>query len=293
MENKKGTKRIKTKTEKRKVWQRIAIVFGAVLVFVCSVLGVLQAGVVYTKTHWEHWRPDYEQIDISALLDKNDKTEDDYETLYRQTGLTKIGIDDLLQERRKDRIFAIQEFLFKEREVKIRRFNPFTYMEEVEGFAPMARMKDGDIIVTASVRVSWWRYGHAALVADGKNERLLESLSPGVESKYSGAYTFGNLANFMILRVNVDEEIKQQAVAYAKENLVGLPYSMTVGVLSKKYKEEIKKTQCAHLVWYAYKKAGIDLDSNGGGIVKPQDIANSPYVEVVQVVGYNLDTLWG
>ena len=34
------------------------------------------------------------------------------------------------------------------------------------------------------------------------------------------------------------------------------------------------------------KQYGIDLDSDGGIIVTPTDIANSPYLEVVQSYGY-------
>ena len=46
-------------------------------------------------------------------------------------------------------------------------------------------------------------------------------------------------------------------------------------------------------VWYAYKKFGIDLDSTGGAVVKPRDIANSNQGEVVQAFGFDLDKLWG
>ena len=40
------------------------------------------------------------------------------------------------------------------------------------------------------------------------------------------------------------------------------------------------------------KKFGFDLDSNGGWLVKPQDMALSKHVEVVQTFGFNPDTLW-
>ena len=74
--------------------------------------------------------------------------------------------------------------------------------------------------------------------------------------------------------------------------MLGIPYRLTTGILSKKYKKTLTQSQCAHFVWYAYKKFGIDLDSNGGGLVKPQDIALSDKVDVVQVYGFDLDKLW-
>ena len=74
--------------------------------------------------------------------------------------------------------------------------------------------------------------------------------------------------------------------------MLGVPYRLTTGVFSKKSPRNLKTSQCAHFVWYAYKKFGIDLDSNGGKVVKPQDIALSDKVELVQAYGFNLDTLW-
>jgi uncharacterized protein YycO len=75
--------------------------------------------------------------------------------------------------------------------------------------------------------------------------------------------------------------------------MIGIPYRLTTGILYKKYDENgLRYSQCAHFVWYAYKKFGIDLDSNGGAIVKPQDMALSPQVELVQAFGFDFDKLW-
>ena len=45
-------------------------------------------------------------------------------------------------------------------------------------------------------------------------------------------------------------------------------------------------------MWYAYNAFGVDLDSNGGLVVTPRNIANSPLVEVVQVFGIDPVKLW-
>ena len=83
-----------------------------------------------------------------------------------------------------------------------------------------------------------------------------------------------------------------ELVEFAKTELLGIPYRFTLGIFYKKFPENIRVSQCAHLVWYAYRKFGYDLDSTGGGVVKPQDMALSPYVDVVQAYGFDLDTLW-
>ena len=80
---------------------------------------------------------------------------------------------------------------------------------------------------------------------------------------------------------------------FEANELLGITYDPTVGVLSRKYNEEIGATQCAHIFWYAFYKHGYDIDSNGGAVVTPKDIANSEYFEVVQVSGFNPQTLWG
>ena len=49
--------------------------------------------------------------------------------------------------------------------------------------------------------------------------------------------------------------------------------------------DSVRGTQCAHLVWLAYAAYGYDIDSNGGLIVTPKDIAESELFEVVQIYG--------
>ncbi len=44
-------------------------------------------------------------------------------------------------------------------------------------------------------------------------------------------------------------------------------------------------THCAHLVWYAYKQFGYNVDSDGGFITTPRDLYNSDLWEVIQVYG--------
>lgn len=277
------------KTEKKRGKRALVIVL-SILLFVGAVLGFLQIGCIYADKSWTHFYPDYEMVDINPILSKTKWSDEDYETLYRQTGLTKLGVDGL--RRRPDRILTIQKYFFKKQEIRVDHFNPFTYAEEIDDVIPMAQLEDGDILVTSTTRVSWLRYGHAALVVDGKSGVVVESISPGTSSTFNSASDFSKLANFMILRPKVDAETKEKMVEYAQTELVDIPYRFTVGIFYKKFPEDLKVSQCAHLVWYAYKKFGYDLDSTGGGVVKPQDMALSEHVEVVQAYGFDLDTLW-
>ncbi len=282
--------------EGKKKWnirKRLFAIFGGVVLFAVAVLGFLELGVLYTGKSWEQWYPDYEKQEISQLLDKETLTDEEYELVYRQTGLTRVAVDDMRVDiGGRMRILNIQRLFFKEREVTSRHFAPFTYMDEVEERMAICDLKDGDIIVSATTRVSWWRYGHACIVINGRLRMIAESIGPGVDSEVAGVGVCENYADFLVLRPKVDEETKAKVVDFIQEEMLGLPYRFTVGILSKKYKENLKGTQCAHFVWYAYKRFGVDLDSNGGGLVKPRDMALSQNVELVQAFGFDLEKLW-
>lgn len=281
-----------TKRVDEKSHRGIAVLLVSLLVF-ATIFAVLCAGVQYQVRRWEYWRPDYEKIDITPLLDKLSRTEEDYETLYAQTGLTAIGMEDTLsQPSGKERVLDIQRHYFRAITVYGEYATPIMYQERTRVRATLAHLQDGDVLVTPSTVVAWWRWGHCALVVDGENGVLVESIGIGSDSRYNPIEVFTNLPAFMVLRPKADKETKAQVVSYAKENLVGLPYDFSVGILSKKCPSKIKGTQCAHLAWYAYRRFGVDLDYSGGGLVTPRDIAKYANVEIVQIFGFNPDGLW-
>ena len=287
----------KRNKKKRKIWIVLLSVF---LSLIICFLTVGQIGAFVTAKTLGFWRPDYAKVDITPLLYKTELTEEDYELLYRQTGITKIGIDDMRGDTGGfKRILEIQNCLFADYDTHRECFGLFTYTEDLgskdaEQFSKLARLHDGDVLVSTSMLVSWWRLGHSALVIDGELGHIIEAVQAGWVSEISPATTFNTRANFILLRPKIDVEIKRQVVDFAKENLVGLKYDLTVGVLSKKYEKEQTKSHCGHIVWRAYKEFDIDIDSNGGGIVTPEDIYYSEYMEVVQVFGLDLDLdkLW-
>ncbi len=278
--------------KRKKLHKGIAVLL-VVLLFFLTVFGVLCVGLLYQNKHWHYWRPDYEKIKIEELLDKPSRTAEDYAVLYAQTGLTEIGIEDTLaQKDGRQTVLDIQEYYFRRVTIHKEYAGPLMYQDKTVSRVTLAHLQDGDVLVSASTAVSWWRWGHCALVVDGEGGLIIESIGIGKDSKYNTIEVFADLPSFMVLRPKADEETKAQVVSFAKENLVGLPYLFTVGILSKKAPKKIKSTQCAHLVWYAYKRFGLDLDGNGGGLVLPRNIANSPNVEIVQIFGFHPERLW-
>ncbi len=270
----------------------------AVLIPLCMILsialvfGILYLGVVHNLNFEVHWTPDYAKVDILPLLSKSELTDEDYKILFEQTGLTQIGISDLLLAGDTDQILKIQENYFEEQIPINEKFAPFSQLQLIGGRTTLTNLEDGDIIVSSSTFVSWFRCGHAAIVVDGGKGLLLNAVTPGEDSVIVGLSEFNSRANFMVFRPKLSKEERAAAAAYAKEKLKDKPYDLTVGVLSKKYKEYIKGTHCAHSVYAAYKSVGIDLDSNGGPVVTPKDIAKSEYLELVQTFGFNPSEYW-
>ena len=239
------------------------------------------------------WTPSYEKADISAMLDAPE-AERDYALLYRQTGLTKAGIDRCLERSDgKRRILDIQSDYFGKYEVENGFFAPFVCTDYIDKYISHVFLEDGDIIVTSSTHFSGWRIGHAGLVTDGDYNRVIQASAYGSTSEIGNMGDFTDRVNFMVLRVKdeyVNDETRGEIAKYAAENLCGKKYDISAGVLSSKNK--VKRTQCAHLVWYAYKQFGIDIDGNGGPVVTPRNIANSPKTELLQVFGFDTVKLW-
>lgn len=242
---------------------------------------------------FERWVPQYEMVDISALLEKGELSSDDYRVLYEQTGLSKLAIDDMLiLEDGKEQILNMQKCFFKDYEITDDNFAIFSHFYEVKGIYPLAPLKDGDIIISGSTEFSWWNMGHCAMVSSAEDSEIIEINGFGDYSAETYIFSIMKRGNFIVLRPKLDTETVAQIVEYTKSELLDLPYDATIGVLSRKYNEEISATQCAHIFWYAYYQFGYDIDSNGGTVVTPQNISNSQYFDIVQVQGFDPYALW-
>lgn len=282
--------------------KRFLTVLLSVMIGIGSLFGVMELATRQAKANWEFWYAygKYEKKDLSEVLTRFESglSQADYDLLFAQTGLTKLGVDGLLArgESGRKELLAIQNFYMKKHETEEDSFAPYSWIDELKGseMGIFGALEDGDIILNATTSVSFFRFGHAVIVVDGEREIICEAYTVGTESGLHGASSaVGYLASYMVLRpTKIPKEVRTQVADYAQESLVGLPFDFTVGVLSKKYPEQIKKTQCAHLCWYAYKRCGYDIDGNGGSVVKPRDLFLSSYMEVVQIFGFDPQKLW-
>ncbi len=264
---------------KRRGLKIVAAVF-ATLLFIAA---LLEAGV-FVEHLSPVWTPDYQKQDISALLYKKERTQQDYTLLYQQTGLSAAAIDELIYSGNAQSVLDIQNDFFAPRERITTQFAPFTCCHTIDTNIKTAPLKAGDIIVSPTTHFSIFRLGHASLLTDPQSGDMASAIGYMSESFIENISEITDRTSFIILRAR-DGEKAAAAAEYAEQNLLGLPYSISVGLTSKKFPDTPDRTHCSHLVWYAYKAQGMDIDENGGPFVFPSDILFCSELEIVQVYG--------
>ncbi|MDE7158346.1 MAG: hypothetical protein K2N74_02120 [Clostridiales bacterium] len=279
----------------KRIYRTCAVFLSLFVIIFALLLGVFIAD--YVTEDFARVLPSYEKTDISELIYKEEWTEEDYDVLYHQTGLGKAALDDMKSQRA--RLLVFQEAFFYEGELEHQQVTFTTKQDKLKDYtAPMVDLHAGDVIVSSTCHTMGWRNGHAALVIDSVT--LLESISLGTPSTLStgGIRWFRTATNFIVLRLKKDNPAEaaqegKRIADLAKEQLNDVPYSLTVGIFSKKDQgANPKATHCSHLVWQAFYNCGYDVDANGGGLCTARDIARSPLFEVIQVYGFDPEKLW-
>ncbi len=247
--------------------------------------------------HKANWGPDYPKVNLEKILQKEELSSEDYSLIFYQTGLGKQGVDYLL-ENDIERIYDIQRYFFHKPEIVCERNSIISWQEGVvrdnDYICEFTGLETGDILISPCSHAYGWRNGHAAIVVDGEAGIILESAVMGMDSAVNSINVWKSFPAFMVLRaVSLTMEEREAIAAYAMEHLNGVPYGFVGDIISDNLDVDvISSTHCAHLVWSAYMQFGYDLDSDGGIVVTPRDIANSLLLEVVQIYGINPDTLW-
>ncbi len=249
------------------------------------------------------WKPDYPAIELGSIVGREVLTEDDYHTIFMQTGLGRAAADRILKENagknREEVLEKYQENFFSSGDYECRIAAIIVHEERmrdaegklVEGFE-VADLRNGDILITKSTHSLGWRHGHAAIVTDTEKGETLEAILLGNPSVLQNVVKWRTYPSFIQLRLKDGAKADPSKIAeYAKKEILGIPYGLLTGI-PVKAPEKIKKTQCSHLVWYPYARFGYDLDSDGSWLVTPKDIANSDLLEIVQVYGVNPEEIW-
>ena len=249
------------------------------------------------------WTPNYPKIDLEHIVDKKELTEADYHRIFLQTGLGEEAVDELrlrkVGENRERAFFNYQDAFFSSGNYECRLVSSIVFEERIRdkegnlmvGFE-IPSLKNGDILITKATHSAGWRHGHAAIVVDAAKGETLEAIVLGNPSATGNILKWQTYPSFIVLRLKEENQKDAEKIAeFAYEKILGVPYGLLTGI-PEKAPDKIKKTQCAHLVWYPYEKFGYDIDSDGSWLVTPKDIVSSDLLEVVQVYGVNPEKLW-
>ncbi|MGN0710302.1 MAG: hypothetical protein ACI4LO_00980 [Anaerovoracaceae bacterium] len=164
-------------------------------------------------------------------------------------------------------------------------------------------LRKGDVLISMSTHTLGYRHGHCGLVIKepegDRNGRTLEAVYWGKATEICSASRWCSCPTLLHLRVSAETaeklgytqtELGEKIADFALENCEAVKYSLIPRILNMN-SDAIRKTHCSHLVWYVYNEFGIDIDSDGGYIVTPWDIAASRHFEIVQAYGIDLDSL--
>ena len=234
--------------------------------------------------------PQYKKENISSLIRKKELASEDFVTIYEQTGVSPYIAKKLLKNENYETLQILNQLYFQKQEIE-KSFiaYPITLKERnKEEIIPIADLKRGDILITFSTHTFGWRHGHCAMVLDEDKKVLLEHMSLGEVSCKTSINNWESCPTLLVLR-HKNEKVAKKAAEYAQKNLMDIPYNFLAGVIKKDKSDEKppSSSHCSHIIWQAYKSAGVDLDSNKGIFVTPKDISMSENLEVIQIFGIN------
>lgn len=275
--------------------RRTAVLFAAYILLICVIPSLLSTTLfsfllVDLNTHIT---PDYKKEDLTAVLSQEEWSQDDFDLLYRQTGLSPSAL--LALKASDTDILQFQDALYYDGPIIHTDTAGITPHCVMDGFtAPIAPLENGDILVTASCHTLGYKNGHAAIVVNAKTGSVLEASNPGHPSQIGNVKWFQHASNFLVLRLkDASPEERNEIAQWALSALYPVDYSLFVGFFSPKDQgDHPTKTHCSHLVWQAYYHFGYDLDSDGGPLASVRDVARSPLLETVQVYGFDVGRRW-
>lgn len=262
---------------------------GIALIVVGLILVTLLIRHIYCAQN-VFYTPDYDKKDILQIIKKSQLSNDDYITIYEQTGVSPQVAKELVENGEYELLLKLNDLYFKSPDIyKNYIAYPITAEERNKTQkTPIVNLKKGDILVSFSTHTLDWRHGHCALVLDDEGTVLLEHMSIGNTSCVTSAKNWGKYPGFVVLRYP-DTDVATKAADYAWEYLVNIDYNIFAGIIKKDKSDEQKpeSSHCSHIVWQAYMATGIDIDRDGGPLVTPYDVAMCDELRVVQIYGIN------
>ncbi len=229
---------------------------------------------------------------VERLKSGEELSDEDLLTISKQTGLGKDSIRTLTLTKRLNEIYDYQNDYLKNQKYYKSHFVLVSYEELLyESHLPFVNIRTGDVILTSSSVTGFFRHGHAGIVINGPSGETVEAYSPLENSCISNVNTWLEYRAVMVLRLKPEyAHLADQAAKYAEENLVDVKYSLFSS--TKDSTDNVKRTQCAQLVYLAFKYVGLEIDQNGDWLITAKEISKSKYFYTVEVKGFDFVKGW-
>ncbi|MBQ4092868.1 MAG: hypothetical protein IJC82_06130 [Firmicutes bacterium] len=262
-----------------------------ILISIAAILGVLTLFTERSSTT----APTTEKTDLTAIAEKEVLTEQDYATLWEQTGLGKTILQSLWKETNRKEILSAEQDRFFDAPtyscISLALFSRAEIITNREDYYPIYDLQPGDVLLTKSTHTLCYRHGHSALyIGDGL---LLEAAAIGLPTDTAKAELWGQYPSGIHLRLKESVAKEQgisnktlgaQAADYAKEELAGDKYHLFSGAFG--IGAETNHTQCAHLIYAAYQSCGIEVSAKDFPVT-PHSLLESGQFEILHYWGFD------
>lgn len=269
------------------------------------------------------YTPDYKETSLNYILEGTvptgkfgekkasnlELTEEEYKTIFKQTGLGKSAVDYLIKNKKdyKKEIKKFQKIFFDGYPYTCAKIGVLTYNErmrdkngkKIKG-NEIIDLRPGDVLVNLSTHTMGYRHGHCGIVVSksvkGGEAKTIEAIYIGQPTEYQTTAKWRSCPTLVHLRISekaaqskgyTQSELGSLLAEYAEKKCLGVQYGILPELSSKR--NGLHSTNCSHLIWYVFKEFGYDVDSDGGIIITPADIASCDLFEIVQIYGINPD----
>jgi uncharacterized protein YycO len=138
-----------------------------------------------------------------------------------------------------------------------------------------SNLEPGDIVLGGWPNCAYGRFSHAGIYL-GDNMVLEGYVDYGLSIQELSHYL--NYSELCLLRVEASREIKDQAVAYALARQGQMFYPVA-------FKQGERYWNCTKIIWQAYNRQGINLDTINDLWIAPESFSASPSVKILYEKG--------
>ena len=223
----------------------------------------------------------------------------DYALVKAETGLMPLLIDEIIAKEQQPLgvLTQYQQYFRQQPKFTCNGIAEISSAERIRGrenYYPFYDLRPGDVLLTKSTHTLFYRHGHSGLIID--EDTLLEAAEIGMSASHCDPAAWGGYPTVMQLRIKEEvaakcgmtgAELGKAVAAYAEQELLGDDYSLLCGCGDIGFKTD--QTQCAYLIWEAFRHFGIDASARKFPVT-PKSLWASGVFDIICYRGFSSET---